>query len=102
MNMKKKNNVKSLDQFVTEQYGKKGSPKRDKLEKGYESFKLGVILQQARLEKGLTQEELADRCGTNKGYISKIENDIKEVRISTLQKIVEMGLGGQLNLSIKL
>ena len=77
MNMKKKNNVKSLDQFVTEQYGKKGTPKRDKLEKGYESFKLGVILQQARLEKGLTQEELADRCGTNKGYISKIENDIK-------------------------
>jgi len=102
MNMKKKNNVKSLDQFVTEQYGKKGTAKRDKLEKGYESFKLGVILQQARLEKGLTQEELADRCGTNKGYISKIENDIKEVRISTLQKIVEMGLGGQLNLSIKL
>jgi ribosome-binding protein aMBF1 (putative translation factor) len=102
MNMKKKNNVKSLDQFVNEQYGKKGTPKRDKLEKGYESFKLGVILQQARLEKGLTQEELADRCGTNKGYISKIENDIKEVRISTLQKIVEMGLGGQLNLSIKL
>jgi HTH-type transcriptional regulator / antitoxin HipB len=100
--MKKKNNVKSLDQFVNEQYGKKGTPKRDKLEKGYESFKLGVILQQARLEKGLTQEELADRCGTNKGYISKIENDIKEVRISTLQKIVEMGLGGQLNLSIKL
>ena len=102
MNMKKKNNVKSLDQFVTEQYGKKGTPKRDKLEKGYESFKLGVILQQARLKKGLTQEELANRCGTNKGYISKIENDIKEVRISTLQKIVEMGLGGQLNLSIKL
>ena len=102
MNMKKKNNVKSLDQFVTEQYGKKGTPKRDKLEKGYESFKLGVIIQQARLEKGLTQEELADRCGTNKGYISKIENDIKEVRISTLQKIVELGLGGQLNLSIKL
>ena len=100
--MKKKNNVKSLDQFVTEQYGKKGTPKRDKLEKGYESFKLGVIIQQARLEKGLTQEELADRCGTNKGYISKIENDIKEVRISTLQKIVELGLGGQLNLSIKL
>lgn len=102
MNMKKMNNVKSLDQFVNEQYGKKGTPKRDKLEKGYESFKLGVILQQARLEKGLTQEELANRCGTNKGYISKIENDIKEVRISTLQKIVKMGLGGQLNLSIKL
>lgn len=100
--MKKKSNVKTLDQFVDEHYGKKGSRKRDKLDKGYESFKLGVILQQARLEKGMTQEELADRCGTNKGYISKIENDIKEVRISTLQKIVELGLGGQLKLSIKI
>jgi transcriptional regulator with XRE-family HTH domain len=59
-------------------------------------------LQQARLKKGLTQEELAARCGTNKGYISKVENDLKEVRISTLQRIIEVGLGGKLNLSIKL
>ena len=100
--MKKNSNLKSLDQFVDEQYGKKGTIERDKLEKGYEAFKLGFLLQQARLEKGLTQEELADKCGTNKGYISKIENNIKEVRISTLQKIVERGLGGHLELSIKL
>lgn len=32
----------------------------------------------------MTQEELAEKCGTNKGHISKIENNIKEVRISTL------------------
>ncbi len=100
--MKTKNNTKSLDQFIDEQYGKKGSAKRDQFEKGYEEFKLGFLLQQARLEKGLTQEELAEKCGTNKGYISKIENNIKEVRISTLQKIVELGLGGHLELSIKL
>ena len=100
--MKQKNNLKTLDQFVEEQYGSKGTPKRDKFETGFEAFKLGFILQQARLEKGLTQEELAKRCGTNKGYISKIENNIKEVRISTLQKIIELGLGGHLELSIKL
>ena len=100
--MKQNSNLKSLDQFIDEQYGKKGTIERDKLEKGYEAFKLGFLLQQARLEKGLTQEELADKCGTNKGYISKIENNIKEVRISTLQKIVELGLGGHLELSIKL
>ncbi len=100
--MKKKNNLKSLDQFVEEQYGKKGSARRDKLEKGYESFKLGFMIQQARLEKGMTQEELAEKCGTNKGYISKIENNVKEVRISTLQRIVEIGLGGHLDLSIRL
>jgi HTH-type transcriptional regulator / antitoxin HipB len=97
----KRNNLKSLDQFVDEQYGKKGTKKRDNFDKGFEAFKLGVMLQQARLEKGLTQEQLAEKCGTNKGYISKIENNIKEVRISTLQKIVEIGLGGQLDLSIR-
>lgn len=72
------------------------------MDAGYESFKIGVLLQQARLEKGLTQEELADRVGTTKSYISKIENNIKEARISTLQKIVELGLGGRLDLLIKL
>lgn len=100
--MKQKSNTKTLDQFVDEQYGKKGIAKRDQFEEGYEAFKLGFLIQQARLEKGLTQEELAQKCGTNKGYISKIENNIKEVRISTLQKIVELGLGGHLELSIRL
>lgn len=100
--MKPKNSIKSLDQFIDEQYGKKGTKKRDKFEKGYEAFKLGFLIQQARLQKGMTQEQLAEKSGTNKGYISKIENDIKEVRISTLQKIVELGLGGHLELSIKL
>jgi len=100
--MKKKNNLKTLDLFIDEQYGENGTAKRDKFEKGYEAFKLGFLLQQARIEKGMTQEELAVKCGTNKGYISKIENDIKEVRISTLQRIVELGLGGHLELSIKL
>lgn len=56
----------------------------------------------ARIEKGMTQEQLAIKCGTNKAYISKVENDIKDVRISTLKKIVEIGLGGQLQLSIKI
>jgi HTH-type transcriptional regulator / antitoxin HipB len=100
--MSKKNNLKTLDELVEEQYGELGTPKREKFEKGYESFKLGYLIQQARLKKGMTQEELAEKCGTNKGYISKIENNLKEVRLSTLQKIVELGLGGQLEVSIKL
>jgi len=100
--MKTKNNIKTLSQIVQEQYGKKGTLKRDNFDKGYESFKLGAMIQEARLEKGLTQEQLAVKCGTNKSYISKVENDIKDVRISTLQKIIEVGLGGQLNLSVTL
>jgi len=50
----------------------------------------------------MTQEQLAIKCGTTKSYISRIENNVKEVRLSTLQKIVELGLGGHLELSIKL
>jgi HTH-type transcriptional regulator / antitoxin HipB len=93
--------TKTLNQFITEQYGEIGTEKRDTLSKGYETFKLGALIQEARLKKGYTQAQLADKIGSNKGYISKVENNIKDIRISTLQKIIE-GLGGQLNLSIAL
>lgn len=98
----KKNNLIPLDQLIEKNYGKKGTPKRDKFEAGYENFKIGALLQVARLEKGMTQEELAEKTGTTKSYISRIENDIKEVRLSTLHKIVEKGLKGKLRLSIEL
>ena len=98
----KKSNTLTLDQFKDKHYGKRGVAKRNQLESGYDNFKIGALIHEARLEKGLTQEELAEKVGTTKSYISKIENNIKEVRISTLQKIVELGLGGQLLLSIKL
>ena len=98
----RKSKTLTLDQFKEVHYGKRGTSKRDQLEKGYENFKLGALIHEARLEKGLTQDELAEKCGTTKSYISKIENNIKEVRISTLQKIVELGFGGYLELSIKL
>jgi len=98
----KTNNIQSLEEFKDLNYGKSGTEKRDQLEAGYENFKIGALIQEARLEKGMTQEELAEKVGTSKSYISKLENNIKEVRISTLKKIVELGLGGVLELSIKL
>ena len=98
----KKSNVMTLEQFKDKHYGKQGTKKREELEAGYENFKIGALIHEARIEKGLTQEELARKVGTTKSYISKIENNIKEVRISTLQKIVQLGLGGKLELSIRL
>lgn len=100
--MKKNNDIKNLDEFIDEEIGKKGSKKRDKFESGYEAFKLGVLIQQARQEKGMTQEQLADLSGTNKSYISKLEKDLKDIRFSTLQRIITEGLGGHLDISIKL
>lgn len=98
----KANNKITLDEFKDKHYGIKGTKARDELDNGYENFKLGTLLHEARLERGMTQAELAEKVGTTKSYISKIENNIKEVRLSTLQKIVKLGLGGQIDLSIRL
>ena len=101
--MKTKNkNLTTLEEFKEMNYGKHGTKKRDELEAGYESFKMGALIQDTRLQMGMTQEQLAEKVGTTKSYISKIENNIKEARISTLQKIVELGFGGHLELSIKI
>jgi ribosome-binding protein aMBF1 (putative translation factor) len=100
--MKNNKNITTLAQYKDKHFGKIGTKERDAYEVGYEQFKLGAMIHEARLEKGLTQEQLAEKCGTTKSYISRIENNLKEVRISTLQRIVEVGFGGQLQLSIKL
>lgn len=97
-----KKNLTTLSELTDKHFGKRGTAKREEFEKEYKDFKIGALLQEARLEKGLTQEELAEKAGTTKSYISKIENNVKEVRLSTLQKIVEVGLGGQVVLSIRL
>jgi DNA-binding XRE family transcriptional regulator len=101
--MKAKNNhLTTLEEFKEKNYGKRGTKKRDELESGNENFKMGALIQDTRIEMGMTQEQLAKKIGTTKSYISKIENDVKEARISTLQKIVELGFGGHLELSIKI
>ena len=100
--MKKNKNLTSLSELIDTEVGTKGTDMRTKFDAGYEAFKLGVLLQQARHEKGLTQEQVADLAGTNKSYISKLEKDLKDVRLSTLQRIISDGLGGKLQLSIKL
>lgn len=94
-------NLTSLSEFVNEKVGPKGTKKRDKFDKELEAFKLGVLIQQARQEKGLTQEQLAQAAGTNKSYISKLEKDMKDVRFSTLQRIIQDGLGAELQISIR-
>jgi len=98
----KNKNLTTLEEFKELNYGKRGTKERDELEAGYENFKIGALIHDTRIEMGMTQEQLAEKVGTTKSYISKIENDIKEARISTLQKIIELGFGGRLELSIKL
>jgi len=81
---KTKSNITILDQILDKKYGKKGAPKREEWEQQFEAFHLGVLLEEARTKLGMTQEELAEKCGTNKSYISRIENNASDIRLSTL------------------
>ncbi|UZO79268.1 helix-turn-helix domain-containing protein [Aquimarina sp. ERC-38] len=94
-------NLTSLDQFINEEVGVKGTEARKDFETDYKTFKIGVLIQQAREKQGLTQEQLAELAGTNKSYISKLERNLKDIRFSTLQRIIDKGLGGQLDISIR-
>ncbi len=99
--MKKINkNLTSFADHLDKQYGKRGTATREKYEEEFEAFKLGVMLQELRKEQGLTQELLAEKYGTTKTYIPRIENNASDIRLSTLMRIIREGLGGHLKLSV--
>lgn len=101
MNNKKINKkLTSFSSHLDEQYGKKGTPEREQFEEEFEAFKLGAMIHDLRKEQGLTQEQLAEKCGTTKTYISRIENNASDIRLSTLMRIIRQGLGGNLKLNV--
>lgn len=92
--------TKTLSQLLDENYGPKGTKKRDQYDAESLAFRLGVMLKEARKEAKLTQEELAQRTGTKKSYISRIERGLSDIQISTYNKLIEIGLGKHLNITI--
>ncbi len=98
--MKSKEVKDDFDKMLDREYGPPGTPARDDFERRAEVFSLGVLLQQARKNAKMTQKELADKTGTKRSYISRIENDASDIRLSTLMRIVEVGLGGKLEVRL--
>lgn len=93
-------NTTSFESLLIDKYGVKGSKERDQFDADSLAFRLGVMLKEARKEAKLTQEELAIKTGTKKSYISRIERGLSDIQISTYYKLIEIGLGKQLNISI--
>ena len=93
--------INSFNELLDAKYGKQGMPDRDVWEQEYEAFKIGVIIHEMRKKKNLTQQQLADKCGTTKSYISRIENDASDIRLSTLMRIIRVGLDANLHLHIE-
>lgn len=98
--MHNKNNITTFEELLIEKYGKKGSVERDKFDSDSLAFRLGVMLKEARKEAKLTQKELAQKTGTKKDYISQIERGLGDIQLSTFYKLIEIGLGKSLNISI--
>lgn len=94
-------NTTNFEELLKNKYGEKGTPKRDQYEADSLAFRLGVMLKEARKEANITQEELAKKTGTKKSYISRIESGKSDIQISTYYKLIEIGLGKNLNISIK-
>jgi len=96
----KSNNLTSFKDHLDKEHGKVGTKSRTEYEEGFEAFKLGVLLQDLRTKEGMTQEELANKCGTTKSYISRIENNASDIRLSTIMRIFREGFGKQIKLSV--
>lgn len=93
--------VTAFEDLLLEKYGKKGTAKGDKFDADSLAFRLGLMLKEARKFANLTQEQLAERTGTKKSYISRIERGLSDIQMSTYYKLGELGLGKQLNISIQ-
>ena len=101
--MKKKNkldSVKSFNELLNKKYGRAGSKIREEFEIASNNFMIGELLKMERKKANLTQEDVAEKIGTKKSYISRIERGQSDIQISTYYKLIEFGLGKQLNISI--
>lgn len=97
--MKDYENIKTFDELVELEYGKIGTENRNKYEEGAQMFIVSEMLKEARKEAKLTQEQLAEKAGTKKSYISKLENAKGNIQLSTLIRIFEQGLGRKIGLT---
>ena len=93
--------VKSWKSIKDDVFGKEGTARRDELERDSASFKIGLLLRQAREEKNLTQQQLGELVDKKRTYISRVENDGSNLTLKTLYDIVEKGLGGKVKISIE-
>lgn len=92
--------TKSWKNIKDEVYGKKGTSRRDQLEREAEGLKIGLLLRQAREQKHLTQKQLGELVDKKRTYISRVENDGSNLTLKTLYDIVEKGLGGKVTINI--
>jgi len=91
--------ITSFDDLIEAEHGKVGSESRTKYEENAQMFIISEMLKHARKEANMTQEQLAEKTGTKKSYISKIENGKGNIQLSTLFRLFEVGLNRKIGLT---
>lgn len=97
--MKTYKDITTFDQLVDFEHGKIGSESRNAYEEKSQMFIISEMLKEARKEAQITQEQLAEKTGTKKSYISRIENGKGNIQLSTLIRIFEVGLNKRIGLT---
>lgn len=100
MERKKTPKVKTYEDLVDKEYGMPGTAKRNAFEEKAQLYLIGDMLKDTRKKAGLTQEQLAEKVGTKKSYISRLENGKGDIQLTTLFRIFEEGLGKRVNIFI--
>lgn len=91
--------IKTFDELVEREHGKIGTDSRNEYEERAQMFIVSEMLKEARKETKMTQQQLAEKTGTKKSYISKIENAKGNIQLSTLIRIFEKGLNKRIGLT---
>ena len=95
----KRLNLTPIEDLIEEDFGAEGTPIRMIFDADVDAVILGEHLKEERRKAGLTQEQLAEKIGTKKSYISRVENGHADIQVSTLFKIFH-GLGRRVSLTI--
>ncbi len=97
----KKKNITTFEEHLTRQYGERGSEKRTEFEIKAKAFLIGEVIKEERRLAKMTQEQLADKIGAKKSFISRIENGQSDIQLSTLYRLLEFGLGRKVELTVR-
>ena len=96
----KKRNITTIDQHLTKRYGKRGTQKRTEFEIKAKAFLIGEVIKEERRLANMTQEQLAEKVGAKKSFISRIENGQSDIQLSTLYRLLEFGLGKKIEFKV--
>jgi ribosome-binding protein aMBF1 (putative translation factor) len=99
--MKTNKHISTFEEHLEKRYGEPGSAQRMAFEAKAKAFAIGELIKEERVLSKMTQEQLAEKTGTKKSFISRIENGKSDIQLSTLYRILEIGLGKKLSLTIE-